>query len=396
MNCKFKADIQACNLILEDCEGNKHLFDLSDVSLSFDIRNRNVIIVDQSGEETSVSQIEGYTALEFYNALAAAKLACSAVPSGAPTTGDSCNNPTFMNVCNLDDILVGIEKDSSPLGCTVDALGEITGKVFLVITASEDGSTSTKTLLHVALDGTITDPWTGDWVNCSDSIEPVLCSSEENGGIYTLFSKFSNPHPDAASYGATFTHIGDIPTGSGSTHPDGVTGSINGWSVYAVCAEALPANDSNGHQWLAGDPDSFSASVSFVRSNPDPACLGDPTEHMPTVGCNDNRRDSLLQEIVDELLDTFNKVEHTITSGVNTQIPAGFKSVRIQCTSGEVIINGVYHLQAAYSGVGNIYDRTIGFDATESDRVDTCLPAISIAGSPAGTWEWISLDNVEV
>ena len=94
--------------------------------------------------------------------------------------------------------------------------------------------------------------------------------------------------------------------------------------------------------------------------------------------------------------DTFDKVEHTITSGVNTQVPADFKTVRIQCTSGTIIINGTYHLHARADNNGPVYDRTIVFDATESDRVDACLPSISIAGSPTGTWEWISLDNVEV
>ena len=105
--------------------------------------------------------------------------------------------------------------------------------------------------------------------------------------IWTLLSKFSDPHPDASTYGADFTYIGNVPSGSTSTHPDGVTGSISGWNVFATCAESQPSTDSNGHDWLSGAPDSFST-VSFNRVNPDPECTQDENVYL-TKECYSKR-----------------------------------------------------------------------------------------------------------
>ena len=102
--------------------------------------------------------------------------------------------------------------------------------------------------------------------------------------IWTLLSKLGTPHPQAGTFGSTFTAIGSIPSGSSSTHPDGSTGSINGWNVYAMCSATQPADDSNGHQWIAGAPDGFST-YTFNRVSPDPACAAE--EEVPLVKeCN--------------------------------------------------------------------------------------------------------------
>lgn len=89
---------------------------------------------------------------------------------------------------------------------------------------------------------------------------------------FALFSKSPNPHPDAANYpGISF--IGTM--GAGSTHPGGadVGSAISGWNVFAMCAALKPADDSNGHYWLAGLPSTLSGTVNYVSSpNADPTC----------------------------------------------------------------------------------------------------------------------------
>ena len=83
--------------------------------------------------------------------------------------------------------------------------------------------------------------------------------------VWTLLSKLGDPHPDAASYGASFTYIGDNVAG---THPSGsyAGNSINGWIVYSVLSITQPVDDSNGHYWILGQPDSF-GTFNFNRVN---------------------------------------------------------------------------------------------------------------------------------
>jgi hypothetical protein len=85
--------------------------------------------------------------------------------------------------------------------------------------------------------------------------------------VWTLFSKLEPIHPDAGSYGSSFIIIGDQIAG---THPGGpyVGNDINGWFVYSMVSPTQPANDSNGHYWIQGQPSSFST-VTFNRINPD-------------------------------------------------------------------------------------------------------------------------------
>lgn len=68
--------------------------------------------------------------------------------------------------------------------------------------------------------------------------------------IYTLLSKLTNPHPDAQTYGPTFTYIGSI-----------TSGPNNGWDIYVVCSDTLPINDSNNNNWVQGLPSDILAST---------------------------------------------------------------------------------------------------------------------------------------
>lgn len=121
---------------------------------------------------------------------------------------------------------------------------------------------------------------TGTFPNVSDFIpcEYIPCKKEifathikyylqPANKVWTLFSKLEPIHPDAGSYGSSFIIIGDQITG---THPGGpyVGNDINGWFVYSMVSPTQPANDSNGHYWIQGQPSSFST-VTFNRINPD-------------------------------------------------------------------------------------------------------------------------------
>lgn len=107
----------------------------------------------------------------------------------------------------------------------------------------------------------------------TDSAEPTAETT-----LWTLFSKFPNPHQEEANYpGMVF--IGSLETGptGNSTHPAGPQAgiSINGWNVYAVCAASQPADDGNDHYWIAGDPADFAANLQYLAGstpNASPVC----------------------------------------------------------------------------------------------------------------------------
>ena len=143
--------------------------------------------------------------------------------------------------------------------------------------------------------------------------------------VYTLISKHGdgsglpvNNHPDAASYGATFTYIGQVTSG---VHPDGVVGSVNGWYVYAVAASALPAVDSNGHQWLLGAPDAVALGFfTFTRVGVDPVAVagGEVVNYKPV---------QVVKTISAQGLITGARVFDTtfpIPSEIPTPFPAGY------------------------------------------------------------------------
>ena len=75
--------------------------------------------------------------------------------------------------------------------------------------------------------------------------------------------------------------------------------------------------------------------------------------------------------------------QHTVSSGVDTTIPAGLKSVVIKATSGGVSV-GSYTMNN---------NETLSFEATTNNSITGTLPAISPSG---GNWTWIALDYIEV
>lgn len=99
-----------------------------------------------------------------------------------------------------------------------------------------------------------------DYCNCDKKIIGVerkyLFLVQQASKVWTLLSKYDNPHPDSNLYGPTFTYIGDNVSG---THPSGpYSGNgINGWKVFSVISDTVPQDDSNGHYWIEGQPDSF-------------------------------------------------------------------------------------------------------------------------------------------
>lgn len=101
----------------------------------------------------------------------------------------SCAEPVFVEVCNPTQ--VGIEIGFAPLGCLVDGAGDITGKVFMCKTTNDEvGATPTFNMVAVALDGTVTNPYTGAWVDCAPP-PPVIerrfqTYLERNGGVVTM------------------------------------------------------------------------------------------------------------------------------------------------------------------------------------------------------------------
>jgi len=93
--------------------------------------------------------------------------------------------------------------------------------------------------------------------------------TECSESIWTLYSKFQQPHPNAASYGAGFTFIGTVSSG---THPV-LDISIDNWSVYQVCSEKTPTPnpDDNLHEWINS---SDLSTVTFTSPQPNlsPTC----------------------------------------------------------------------------------------------------------------------------
>lgn len=101
----------------------------------------------------------------------------------------TCAAPVFVEVCNPTQ--VGIELGFAPLGCVVDGDGNITAKVFMCKTAEDVvGAAPSFNMVSVALDGTVTNPYTGTWVDCAPP-PPVIerrfqTYLERNGGTVTM------------------------------------------------------------------------------------------------------------------------------------------------------------------------------------------------------------------
>jgi hypothetical protein len=86
----------------------------------------------------------------------------------------SCAAPLFVEVCNPTQ--VGIEVGFAPLGCVLDGAGALAAKVFMCKSVDDvPGAAPTFNMVSVAVDGAVTNPYTGPWVDCSalDACTPL-------------------------------------------------------------------------------------------------------------------------------------------------------------------------------------------------------------------------------
>ncbi|MFV0512486.1 MAG: hypothetical protein ACK5MY_02450 [Jhaorihella sp.] len=93
-------------------------------------------------------------------------------------------DPSLLS-CSGGGGAVGIEIGFAPLGCTTDSTtGEVTGRVFAAETVPDTPTgTPSYRMVRIALDGTVTDPYTGDWEVCgydSADYESVVLSALRN------------------------------------------------------------------------------------------------------------------------------------------------------------------------------------------------------------------------
>lgn len=154
---------------------------------------------------------------------------------------------------------------------------------------------------------------------------------------------------------------------------------------------------------VSADDDSNPGPHVFTKSN----CVGGgvASKALRTKGCNDDRRDNLLEAIANSpsgdntdviaaiaaqtaalLAENCKDVDTplTLVQGANTSVPAGMKSVTIYSTSGTTTIDGVYRL-----GGGRL-PRSQSYGTDRGNCVNELLPAYAISG---GTWQWTALSD---
>lgn len=87
--------------------------------------------------------------------------------------GSECADPVFAELCNVDDLDLGLEVGLAPLGCVKDVDGNVTGKVFLCKTVDEnDGSVTWQNVLVNLAGGAPVEGYTGPYTACDDTVEP--------------------------------------------------------------------------------------------------------------------------------------------------------------------------------------------------------------------------------
>lgn len=92
-------------------------------------------------------------------------------------TGERIANPIgefSQNCCDCDggDVNpIQVISETEQLGCVVDTEGNVTGRAFFVPTFDTEGNVTATRMIMVALDGTVTDPYTGSWEECSGAGE---------------------------------------------------------------------------------------------------------------------------------------------------------------------------------------------------------------------------------
>lgn len=109
------------------------------------------------------------------------------------TIDSSCEEPVYVEVCNNQ---TPIETSMAQLGCIEDEDGRVIGKVMLVKITDEQ--TQEEIVRQVAYyeDGTVTDPYSGEWVICNELHATAvhtknLCKAD--GSVWELIIRdFSN------------------------------------------------------------------------------------------------------------------------------------------------------------------------------------------------------------
>lgn len=109
-----------------------------------------------------------------------------------------------------------------------------------------------------------------------------------------------------------------------------------------------------------------------VVPTPDPifACAS-CADATPVYVCNTVSVDNFPTEVDRSLV---------LETGANTNIPAGFKSVTINSTSGVTVLNGNFEL-----GEGRVVS-SISFGTDRGNYINELLPAYTLSG---GTWQWV-------
>lgn len=220
-----------------------------------------------------------------------------------------------VSINNWDEMPLGIEAALAPVGCTVDEDGEVTGKVFVCKVVDEDNGAITYELKHIATDGTVTDNWTGDWVNCADNgLDEFAteCTGLDGCGEKTYCMRFvisetetsqDSPFtygdgtegviPSGGAY-AFFTDLGytqDERTFTKCVPEAEVIGFVvNGGSDGSGVNNGLPADGAELPYYYTAISD-IRGFIDSVEEG------GECPKALLTKGCNDDRRDDLLEDL---------------------------------------------------------------------------------------------------
>lgn len=87
------------------------------------------------------------------------------VSGGEIEVTNTCDNPIGTEICNWDEMPLGIEASLAPVGCIFDGK-EVIGKVFVCKKVDEGTGVVSYDTIAVMTDGTTVDPYTGEWESC--------------------------------------------------------------------------------------------------------------------------------------------------------------------------------------------------------------------------------------
>lgn len=198
------------------------------------------------------------------------------------------------NTDTLEALLTQANTILSAIEVDVEALLPVLNNIFLELQAIDANTDQVESILtaiitSITTEGNETQALLQQLVNkmnepCTGSPQNVIvCNLDEfiadcgnngaSGSLFTLLTKLELGDLTTAFPG--IVQVGDVPTGSTATEPtDGF--NVSGWNLFAICASALPPNDSNGGRWYAGPFEGQSSLAGSIRSNPDPSCATEP------------------------------------------------------------------------------------------------------------------------